>query len=80
MFAVGELATMAQEQLAVTVLVVDDGGYGMLRFGHQHANEGVPGTDLVTPGLRRAGRRLWYRGHPCAAKSVPRSSGRFVRP
>jgi thiamine pyrophosphate-dependent acetolactate synthase large subunit-like protein len=49
MFAVGELATMAQEQLAITVLVVDDGGYGMLRFGHQHANEGVPGTDLVTP-------------------------------
>jgi thiamine pyrophosphate-dependent acetolactate synthase large subunit-like protein len=35
MFALGELATIAQEQLAVTVLVVDDGGYGMLRFGRQ---------------------------------------------
>ena len=49
MFAVGELATMAQEQLAVTVLVVDDGGYGMLRFGHQHGSDAVPGADLVTP-------------------------------
>jgi acetolactate synthase-1/2/3 large subunit len=49
MFAVGELATIAQEQLAITVLVVDDGGYGMLRFGRQQGGEPVPGTDLVRP-------------------------------
>ena len=34
-FAVGELATLVQEQLPVTVLVVDDGGYGMLRYDQQ---------------------------------------------
>jgi acetolactate synthase-1/2/3 large subunit len=49
MFAVGELATIAQERLAITVLVVDDGGYGMLRFGHQQGDEPVAGADLVTP-------------------------------
>ncbi|MFM7062825.1 MAG: thiamine pyrophosphate-binding protein, partial [Actinomycetes bacterium] len=31
MFALGELATYAQESLPITLLVVDDGGYGMLR-------------------------------------------------
>jgi thiamine pyrophosphate-dependent acetolactate synthase large subunit-like protein len=35
LFALGELATVAQEQLALTVVVVDDGGYGMLRYGHE---------------------------------------------
>jgi acetolactate synthase-1/2/3 large subunit len=36
LFGVGELATVAQEQLPLTVVVVDDGGYGMLRFPHEH--------------------------------------------
>jgi acetolactate synthase-1/2/3 large subunit len=35
LFALGELATVAQEQLALTIVVVDDGGYGMLRYGHE---------------------------------------------
>src|SRR5262249_18553638 len=33
LFALGELATAAQESLPVTVVVVDDQGYGMLRYG-----------------------------------------------
>ena len=40
---VGELATLVQERLPVTVLLVDDGGYGMLRFDQQrfgHAGAG----------------------------------------
>jgi len=49
MFALGELATYVQEKLPITLIVVDDGGYGMLRFdqkvfGHEHR-----GVDLVTP-------------------------------
>ena len=32
LFACGELATMAQEQLPFTAVIVDDGGYGMLRY------------------------------------------------
>jgi len=35
LFALGELATVAQEQLALTIVVVDDGGYGMLRYGRE---------------------------------------------
>ncbi|WP_165922511.1 thiamine pyrophosphate-binding protein [Pseudonocardia endophytica] len=60
--ALGELATIVQERLPVVVLVVDDAGYGMLRFdiersaggasidtaraGHPHT-----GMDLHTPDL-----------------------------
>ncbi len=49
MFALGELATMAQESLPVTLLVVDDGGYGMLRFDQQVFGHPERGVDLVTP-------------------------------
>jgi acetolactate synthase-1/2/3 large subunit len=42
----GELATLAQEQLPVTVLIVDDGGYGMLRYGREGRSEG---TELLGP-------------------------------
>jgi acetolactate synthase-1/2/3 large subunit len=34
LFAIGELATIAQERLPLTIVVVDDGGYGMLRWPH----------------------------------------------
>jgi acetolactate synthase-1/2/3 large subunit len=47
-FAVGELATIAQERLSVTILVVDDGGYGMLRFDQRNDPE-VRGVDLWGP-------------------------------
>ena len=47
--AVGELATLVQERLPVTVLVVDDGGYGMLRFDQQVAGDAERGVDLVGP-------------------------------
>jgi thiamine pyrophosphate-dependent acetolactate synthase large subunit-like protein len=49
MFALGELATLAQESLPVTLLVVDDGGYGMLRFDQQAFGHPERGVDLVTP-------------------------------
>jgi thiamine pyrophosphate-dependent acetolactate synthase large subunit-like protein len=49
MFALGELATMAQESLPVTVLVVDDGGYGMLRYDQQVFGHPERGVDLFTP-------------------------------
>jgi thiamine pyrophosphate-dependent acetolactate synthase large subunit-like protein len=49
MYACGELATVAQEQIPLTVVVVDDGGYGMLRFDQELAGEEPFGVDLVTP-------------------------------
>jgi acetolactate synthase-1/2/3 large subunit len=46
----GELATLAQTHAPVTVLLVDDGGYGMLRFDEdQPLHAPTHGLDLLTP-------------------------------
>jgi thiamine pyrophosphate-dependent acetolactate synthase large subunit-like protein len=49
LYACGELATVAQEQIPLTVVIVDDGGYGMLRFDQRHSGDPTFGVDLVTP-------------------------------
>ena len=49
MYAVGELAVLRQESLPVTVLVVDDGGYGMLRYDQDRAGDEHRGVDLFRP-------------------------------
>jgi len=49
LFACGELATMAQERLPFTAVIVDDGGYGMLRYDQELAGETPFGVDLQTP-------------------------------
>ena len=49
LFACGELATAVQERLPLTVVLVDDGGYGMLRFDQVQAGVPTRGVDLVTP-------------------------------
>jgi thiamine pyrophosphate-dependent acetolactate synthase large subunit-like protein len=57
LYGCADLASLAQESLPVTVIIVDDGGYGMLRFDQDR--EGVPqrGVNLHTPnfvGLARS--------------------------
>ena len=49
LFACGELATMAQERIPLTAVIVDDGGYGMLRYDQQRAGDETYGVDLHTP-------------------------------
>jgi len=49
MMALGELATLVQQRLPVTVLVVDDAGYGMLRYDQVVAGHPEVGVDLTTP-------------------------------
>jgi thiamine pyrophosphate-dependent acetolactate synthase large subunit-like protein len=49
LYACGELATMAQEQIPVTAVVVDDGGYGMLRYDQDVEGRERYGVDLQTP-------------------------------
>ena len=49
LFAIGELATYAQEGLPITLLIDDDGGYGMLRFDQRVFGHPERGVDLVTP-------------------------------
>jgi acetolactate synthase-1/2/3 large subunit len=49
LYAVGELATVAQEQLPLTAVIVDDGGYGMLRYDQKAKGDPTYGVDLKTP-------------------------------
>ena len=49
LFACGELATMAQEQIPLTAVIVDDGGYGMLRYDQDARRRETSGVDLHTP-------------------------------
>ncbi len=53
--ATGELATLSQEHLPVTVLVVSDSGYGMLRYDQQRAGLPERGVDLDAPDWRALG-------------------------
>lgn len=48
-FALGELATVAQEQLPLTILLHDDGGYGMLRFDQKVMKHPERGVNLLNP-------------------------------
>jgi thiamine pyrophosphate-dependent acetolactate synthase large subunit-like protein len=49
LFACGELATVAETQIPLTVILIDDGGYGMLRFDQELAGDTPFGVDLVGP-------------------------------
>jgi thiamine pyrophosphate-dependent acetolactate synthase large subunit-like protein len=49
LYACGELATLAQERIPLTAVVVDDGGYGMLRFDQDLKGDPHDGVDLHTP-------------------------------
>jgi thiamine pyrophosphate-dependent acetolactate synthase large subunit-like protein len=49
LFACGELATIAQERIPLTTVIVDDGGYGMLRYDQDMHGAERYGVDLHTP-------------------------------
>jgi thiamine pyrophosphate-dependent acetolactate synthase large subunit-like protein len=49
LYAAGELATLAQEAIPLTAVIVDDGGYGMLRYDQDRSGEARYGVDLHTP-------------------------------
>jgi acetolactate synthase-1/2/3 large subunit len=49
LYAVGELATMAQERIPLTAVIVDDGGYGMLRYDQKAKGDPTYGVELKTP-------------------------------
>lgn len=49
MYACGELATAVEADVPLTIVLVDDRGYGMLRFDQELAGEESFGVDLVTP-------------------------------
>jgi acetolactate synthase-1/2/3 large subunit len=49
MYACGELATVVEAQIPLTIVLVEDGGYGMLRYDQVQAGEEPFGVDLVAP-------------------------------
>jgi len=49
LYAAGELATVAQERIPLTLVIVDDGGYGMLRYDQDVTGADRYGVDLLTP-------------------------------
>ena len=49
LYACGELAAAAQERIPLTAVIVDDGGYGMLRFDQDLRGDPHEGVDLATP-------------------------------
>lgn len=61
LLACGELATVAQEQVPLTTVIVDDGGYGMLRFDQDRAGAPRYGVDLATPDFEALARSFGVR-------------------
>jgi acetolactate synthase-1/2/3 large subunit len=49
MYACGELATVVEARIPLTIVLVQDGGYGMLRYDQVQAGEEPFGVDLVHP-------------------------------
>jgi thiamine pyrophosphate-dependent acetolactate synthase large subunit-like protein len=49
LFALGELSALAELQTPCTIVVVDDGGYGMLRHGPTAQNSGVGDANDLPP-------------------------------
>ena len=61
LFACGELATMAQEKIPLTAVIVDDGGYGMLRFDQDRVGAQRFGVDLASPDFAALARAFGVR-------------------
>ena len=53
LFSVGELATIAQEELPITIVVQTDGGYGMLRYDEERMYDRTFAVDLQPPDFPR---------------------------
>ena len=49
MYACGELATVVEARIPLTIVLVEDGGYGMLRYDQVQSGEEPFGVDLVQP-------------------------------
>ena len=81
LFACGELATMAQEQIPLTCVIVDDGGYGMLRYDQVLAGTETFGVDLHTPDFEAMARAFGVAGgdRRRPRRRVRRGAGRARR-
>ena len=63
LYACGELATAAQERIPLLAVVVDDGGYGMLRFDQDQHGDPHVGVDLDSPDFAAMAGSFGVRSH-----------------
>lgn len=70
MFAPGELATAVQEKLPITVLVINDEGYGMLRYDERERFGDVFAADLHTPDLVAMARAFGVAAKRCSQRDL----------
>jgi acetolactate synthase-1/2/3 large subunit len=63
LYACGELATAAQERIPLTAVVVDDGGYGMLRYDQDLKGDPHVGVDLMSPDFAAMATSFGVRSH-----------------
>jgi thiamine pyrophosphate-dependent acetolactate synthase large subunit-like protein len=49
LYACGELAAAKQENIPLTAVIVDDGGYGMIRYDQDLHGDPREGVDLINP-------------------------------
>ena len=63
LYACGELATAVQERIPLTAVVVDDGGYGMLRYDQDLKGDAHVGVDLISPDFAAMASSFGVRSH-----------------
>ena len=73
LFAPGELATLVQERLDVTIVLVNDGGYGMLRYDEDERFDERFAVDLATPDFAALARSFGLRTRKIEAEALDRS-------
>jgi thiamine pyrophosphate-dependent acetolactate synthase large subunit-like protein len=62
LYACGELAAAKQERIPLTAVIVDDGGYGMLRYDQELRGDPHEGVDLATPDFAALAASFGIRG------------------
>jgi acetolactate synthase-1/2/3 large subunit len=72
LFAPGELATAVQERLEIAIVVVNDGGYGMLRFDEEERFGETFAADLATPDFVTLARSFGVKARKTKADSIDR--------
>jgi acetolactate synthase-1/2/3 large subunit len=75
LFAPGELATAVQERLPIAVVVVNDRGYGMLRFDEDERFGERFDVDLETPDFVALARSFGAKGRSTSMSSFERDLG-----
>jgi acetolactate synthase-1/2/3 large subunit len=75
LFAPGEFATAVQERLEIAVVVVNDGGYGMLRFDEEERFGEPFAVDLATPDFVALARSFGVKARKTGAESIDRDLG-----